>query len=178
MAGTSGSENKTNKQKERHLNIALCCTVNLSTWEKKRGDQNGGNTNGRNSWKLGQTNLLNLCHWCFRLYYFQILDKMLFKTAQHPIFEYLQTKVNTFIINLNHWLIDQFFQGPVCYANTRLKGNGWYFDCHAIIVLPLQLIPVSLPSESSMLTVFLPEAEKRDVLNYLTFCYTGRWAIV
>ena len=129
-AGTSGSDNETNKQKARDLNIALCCTVNLSTWERKKGDQNGGNTNGRNSWKLGQTNLLNLCHWCFRLYYFQILDKMLFKTAQHPIFEYLQTKVNTYLT-----------LGLEAIDGTLIATQSLFFPCS----WSLSLSPLSHP---------------------------------
>jgi hypothetical protein len=66
----------------------------------------------------------------------------------------------------------------VKYTDTRLLGTGWNFDCHALLVLPKHLIPPSLPDFESRLTVYLPDVEKSDVLNYLTYCYTGRFVLL
>jgi len=83
---------------------------------------------------------------------------MFYQAPQHPIFEFLKTA------------------GPVSFADTRLKGDSWHFDCHAVLILPWSLIPTPLQeTSSSTLTVLLPpETKKSVVLNYLTFCYTGR----
>jgi len=81
---------------------------------------------------------------------------MWFKRSEdHPIFDYLQT------------------DGPVSYTDTRICGDGWHFDCHAHMVLPLTIIPQTFPF-MSRLTIIFPGVEKPDVINYLTYCYSGR----
>ena len=82
---------------------------------------------------------------------------MIFKlTEVHPIFEYLQT------------------QGPLKYVDTRVYGaGGWFYDCHASLVLQPELVP--LLYGQTRITVILPESEKIDFVNYLTYCYTGRY---
>ena len=64
------------------------------------------------------------------------------------------------------------------YTDTRLLGTNWHFDCHALLVLPKHLISPTLPDFESRLTVYLADVEKSDVLNYLTYCYTGRFVIL
>ena len=52
-----------------------------------------------------------------------------------------------------------------------MKGDGWSFDCHAILALPPHLIPAS----KDRLVVFLPsEVTEDQVLHYLTYVYSGR----
>ena len=69
------------------------------------------------------------------------------------------------------------FQGPIGYCDTKFVGKDWHFNCHAILVLPINLIPTSLPEYETRLTVFFPEASKDDAVSFLTYCYSGRWEI-
>ena len=64
-------------------------------------------------------------------------------------------------------------KGPVSFADTRFKGSSWKYDCHAVMVMPLQMISESALGEVKM-TVLFPDWDQKTVVNYLTFCYSGR----
>ena len=65
-------------------------------------------------------------------------------------------------------------KGPVSFADTRFKGSSWKYDCHAVMVMPLQMISETTLGEVKM-TVLFPDWDQKTVVNYLTFCYSGRY---
>eukprot|EP00092_Neocalanus_flemingeri_P004011 GFUD01004317.1.p1 GENE.GFUD01004317.1~~GFUD01004317.1.p1 ORF type:complete len:280 (+),score=52.03 GFUD01004317.1:44-883(+) len=82
---------------------------------------------------------------------------MLLKASpEHPLFDFLQT------------------EGSQKLTDTRLVGNSFYFVCHGLLVLPISMISPPYPTSSEKLTVLLPpEVKQEDVLNYLTYVYSG-----
>ena len=67
-------------------------------------------------------------------------------------------------------------QGPVSFADTRFKGSTWKYDCHAVLVMPLQMIP-DFGSGDVKVTVLFPDWDQKTVVDYLTLCYTGRYCL-
>merc|ERR1712096_296590 len=59
-------------------------------------------------------------------------------------------------------------------TDCRLRGPTWFFDCHALLVLPKTLIPSShLISEEKLTVILDPEVKEDDVNSYLTYVYSG-----
>ena len=98
---------------------------------------------------------------------------MLFRTdSEHPIHEYLQTGVR--IVSVSCKLLIYLMQGPLRYTDMRIQGGDWFFDCHAVIVLPMYLLSDAILTCQNRINVLVPDISKATVRNYLTFCYTGR----
>ena len=94
--------------------------------------------------------------------------------SAHPIHDYLQTDVGLFIHLLSNIIYLFHIQGPLRFTDTRIKGDDWFFDCHAAIVLPHYLLSDALVMNQNKITVLVPEISKTVVMNILTFRYTGK----
>ena len=55
---------------------------------------------------------------------------------------YLQTDVR--IVSVSCKLLIYLMQGPLRYTDMPIQGGDWFFDCHAVIVLPTYLISQTL----------------------------------
>ena len=63
-------------------------------------------------------------------------------------------------------------KGPLNYADTRIHGNGWSYDCHASMVLQADM--VDHHERYFQINIMVPDVKKSDIVNFLTYCYTGR----
>ena len=57
-------------------------------------------------------------------------------------------------------------KGPLNYADTRIHGIGWSYDCHASMVLQADM--VDHHERYFKINVLIPDVKKSDIVNFLT----------